>query len=145
MDLKHREFYCRVTASGVGEQFTVSGSYIACMTQVNQWLLASKVQKDRSGASRITIEFSDSQFTDNKNQPDWMGLIDPNDVEQISDEDLAAMYKPIARDSQWERFQFLGATQSNFERAPDEYDRLWDHFESTYPDDMRDRKRRSIA
>lgn len=153
MDVKHRQLYGKVIATGIGEVPTFEGSVQKITMDFIMWCHGQRIQMDSSGELQINLRISnkpmdaakDSAMEDFKNLPGYAAFM-ANVREATPEEEaqIAAMsLDPWRNEEGWKRLTHLHSTQTNYETSPEEYARLWSHYESTYPQSLSAAKKRS--
>lgn len=148
---KNTGFYGRVEVYGISQPELFEGTIQQIALGFINYLKVTQVRTGPNG-KEIRLIISDQKLKAEK--ANSLDLDDPEmqrlyseltaDAIQMSDEEIEALYHPSARDPNYERFRYLQATQSNFLTAPDEYEQLWKHFESLWPEVTANLKRRSV-
>jgi len=153
MDIKNRQLYGKVIATGIAEVPLLEGSLQKMAHEFLLWCMSQKIQKDSSGALQINLRVSDKPFESNKDDPmedfkhmpayaQMMAGVRPATEEEEAQ--IAAMaLDPWRNEEGWKRLTYLHTSQSNFESSPEEYNRLWNYYESQYPQSLSAAKKKS--
>lgn len=153
MDVKNRQLYGKVMATGIAEVPVFEGSVQKIMHESIIWMMGQRIQMDSHGELQVNLRISnkpmgqvkDSAMDDFKNLPGYAAFM-ANVREATPEEEaqIAAMnLDPWRGEEGWKRLTHLHSTQTNYETSPEEYARLWTHYESTYPQSLSAAKKRS--
>lgn len=150
VDVKQNtEWHGRVEAYGIGRPKLFAGSIQRIVADTLGYLATVNVQRGANGRE-ILIVIRDQPMSDEKEGNDMVSRAAMAELAEGAEqfdgtaEELMALYDtPWTADPVWKRFIWLQARQSNYESSPEEYQTLWDHLESKYPDHFRTLKKRS--
>lgn len=152
MDTKHNtDWNGRVEIYGIASPHMVEGSIESMFSQIAIYLRGAAAKKGPNGR-RITIDFSTEELTDSKATDDERKMEAMNQqfakwARPATDEEQARIDEMQGeawrQEEGWKRLTILHSTQSSFESSPEEYNRLWNHYETEYPQSLVGTKKKS--
>lgn len=143
------EWFGRVEVYGIGQPKLFEGSIQRIVTDALIYCRGVQSKVGPNG-KEVILTLRTQPMAEAKDGLDMMSraamasLVEgAEQTDLTADEYMAQFHTPWRNESTWPRFMFLQARQENYESSPEEYQSLWDFFDSKYPDHWRTLKKRS--